>query len=70
MSKYNQLNEDIIIDIQEDKSIKQKNLINIFVRNTKNENHKISYNTENIKYIKELKIEVKLKSIRFQKYCT
>jgi len=63
---YRQLNEEIIIDIQQrnQNENEKKDIIDnidIFIRNTKCENTKISLNLTNTKLIKELKKEVNIK---------
>lgn len=68
MSNYRQLNEEIIIDIDQNQINSQAEVvdrenINIFLRDPKNETKKIQINKNNIKLIKELKLEVIIISI-------
>lgn len=66
MSKYNQLNNEIVIDIEQgnnninniDSDIGEDNLIPILLRNQKNETSKVLINKLSTKLIKELKLEV------------
>lgn len=68
MAQYQQLNEDIVIDIKEKNDAMDKNKISIILRNTKNENSKILFDINKIKSIKELKKEVNIFSIRSSKH--
>lgn len=66
MAQYQQLDEDIVIDIQ-DTSENDNNKITITLRNTKNENTKITFDLNKTKLIRELKKEVNIFSIRSSK---
>jgi len=71
MAQYQQLNEDkdIVIQIlpQPETTENDKNKITITLRNTKSENTNITFDLKTTKFIRELKKEVNIFSIRSSK---
>ena len=63
MAQYKQLQEEIVIENLSN-SEKEKNCISIIIRNIKNDNTKITFDSNKLKLIKDLKSEVNIFSIR------
>ncbi len=63
MAQYKQLQEEIVIE-NHSNSEKEKNCISIIIRNIKNDNTKITFDSNKLKLIKDLKSEVNIFSIR------
>jgi len=68
MAQYQQLNEDIVIDFQDTNAENDKNKIIIILRDTKNENTKITFDINLTRTIRDLKKEVNIFSIRSSKH--